>query len=44
MNRAAPWDRQPLADLTRSLTAVCMGREPADLVITGGRLVPPFVA
>jgi adenine deaminase len=39
MNRAAPWDRQPLAALTRSLTAVCMGREPADLVITGGRLV-----
>jgi adenine deaminase len=39
MNRAATWDRQPLADLTRSLTAVCMGREPADLVIVGGRLV-----
>jgi adenine deaminase len=39
MNRAATWSRQPLAELTRSLTAVCMGREPADLVITGGRLV-----
>jgi len=39
MNRAPTWDRQPLADLTRSLTAVCMGREPADLVIVGGRLV-----
>src|SRR5919201_33876 len=31
--------RKPLADVTRSLTAVCMGREPADLVVTGGRLV-----
>src|ERR671934_459144 len=31
--------RKPLADVTRSLTAVCMGREPADLVITSGRLV-----
>src|SRR5919109_1669633 len=31
--------RRPLAELTRSLTAVCMGREPADLVVTGGRLV-----
>src|SRR5919198_630076 len=31
--------RKPLAEMTRSLTAVCMGREPADLVITGGRLV-----
>ncbi|MGI8606743.1 MAG: adenine deaminase [Gaiellaceae bacterium] len=39
MNRAATWSRQPLAELTRSLTTVCMGREPADLVITGGRLV-----
>jgi adenine deaminase len=39
MNRAATWNRQPLAELTRSLTAVCMGKEPADLVITGGRLV-----
>ena len=27
------------AELGRSLAAVCMGREPADLVITGGRLV-----
>jgi hypothetical protein len=32
MNRAPTWDRLPLADLTRSLTATCMGREPADLV------------
>jgi hypothetical protein len=39
MNRAPTWDRQPLADLTRSLTATCMVREPADLVIVGGRLV-----
>jgi adenine deaminase len=39
MNRAATWNRQPLAELTRSLTAVCMGREAADLVITGGQLV-----
>jgi adenine deaminase len=39
MNRAATSSRQPLAELTRSLTAVCMGREPADLVVTGGRLV-----
>src|SRR5438105_3317338 len=31
--------RTPLAGVTRSLTAVCMGREPADLVVTGGRLV-----
>src|ERR671930_668718 len=36
MERGPP---KPLAELTRSLTAVCMGREPADLVITGGRLV-----
>src|SRR5215210_181692 len=39
MSQAATWDRRPLAELTRSLTAVCMGREPADLVVTGGRLV-----
>ncbi len=31
--------RQPLHEVARSLTAVCMGREPADLVIRGGRLV-----
>src|ERR671931_59209 len=31
--------RSSLADVTGSLTAVCMGREPAELVITGGRLV-----
>jgi adenine deaminase len=27
------------ADIARSLADVCMGREPADLLITGGRLV-----
>jgi adenine deaminase len=31
--------RKSLAEVGRSLTAVCMGREPADLLITGGRLV-----
>lgn len=31
--------RRPLAEVTRELTAVCMGREPADLVVRGGRLV-----
>ena len=31
--------RPPLSSLTRTLSDVCMGREPADLVITGGRLV-----
>src|SRR5213080_3113970 len=31
--------RRSLAEVTRTLTAVCMGREPADLVVTGGRLV-----
>jgi len=31
--------RKSLAALTRSLTAVCMGREPADTIVTGGRLV-----
>jgi adenine deaminase len=31
--------RKSLAEVGRTLTAVCMGREPADLVITGGRLV-----
>ena len=31
--------RRPLSEVTRELTAVCMGREPAELVIRGGRLV-----
>jgi adenine deaminase len=31
--------RPSLAAVGRTLTDVCMGREPADLVITGGRLV-----
>ena len=31
--------RPSLPSLTRTLSDVCMGREPADLVITGGRLV-----
>jgi adenine deaminase len=31
--------RSKLSEVTRSLTDVCMGRTPADLVITGGRLV-----
>ncbi len=31
--------RRPLSEVTRELTAVCMGRQPADLVIRGGRLV-----
>jgi adenine deaminase len=31
--------RPSLASLGRTLADVCMGREPADLVITGGRLV-----
>ena len=31
--------RPNLATATRVLTDVCMGREPADLVVTGGRLV-----
>ncbi len=31
--------RTPLTEATRSLTAVCMGREPADLVVANGRLV-----
>src|SRR3954470_13537911 len=30
---------RPLSAVTRSLADVCMGRAPADLVITGGRLV-----
>src|SRR3954447_10346564 len=30
---------RPLSALTRTLADVCMGRTPADLVITGGRLV-----
>ena len=31
--------RASLASVSRTLSDVCMGREPADLVITGGRLV-----
>ena len=31
--------RRPLSEVTRELTAVCMGRQPAELVIRGGRLV-----
>src|SRR5512146_631853 len=31
--------RRPLSALTRELTAVAMGREPAELVIRNGRLV-----
>jgi adenine deaminase len=31
--------RTPLWEVTRELTAVCMGRAPADLVVRGGRLV-----
>ena len=31
--------RRPLFEVTRELTAVAMGRRPADLVIRGGRLV-----
>jgi adenine deaminase len=31
--------RRPLAELTRELTDICMGRAPADLVVRGGRLV-----
>src|SRR5512132_1942736 len=31
--------RPSLSSVTRTLSDVCMGREPADLVITGGRLV-----
>ena len=31
--------RRPLSELTRELTAVCMGRQHADLVVRGGRLV-----
>src|SRR3954471_13826925 len=30
---------RPLSAVTRTLADVCMGRAPADLVITGGRLV-----
>jgi adenine deaminase len=33
------YGRPSLSSLTRTLADVCMGREPADLVITGGRLV-----
>jgi adenine deaminase len=31
--------RAPLSEVTRELSAVCMGRTPADLVIRNGRLV-----
>ena len=31
--------RRPLSELTRELTAVCMGRQHADLVVRGGRIV-----
>src|SRR3954447_13625467 len=31
--------RRPLSEVARELTAVCMGRRPADLVIRNGRLV-----
>ena len=31
--------RSPLSEVTRELSAVCMGRRPADLVIRNGRLV-----
>ncbi len=31
--------RRPLAEVTRNLVATAMGREPADLIIRGGRLV-----
>jgi adenine deaminase len=31
--------RRPLSELTRELADVCMGREPAELVVRGGRLV-----
>src|SRR5581483_5600782 len=34
-----PAARKSLAETGRSLTAVCMGREPADLLIRNGRLV-----
>src|SRR6185503_3655181 len=30
---------RPLSSTTRTLSDVCMGRTPADLLITGGRLV-----
>src|SRR5919199_463459 len=34
-----PAGPRPLSALTRTLADVCMGREPADLLIRGGRLV-----
>jgi adenine deaminase len=30
---------KPLSEVTRGLVDVCMGREPADLIVIGGRLV-----
>jgi adenine deaminase len=32
-------ERRPLSEVARELTAVCMGRRPADLIIRNGRLV-----
>src|SRR6185369_4108098 len=32
-------ERRPLPEVARELTAVCMGRRPADLIIRNGRLV-----
>ena len=34
-----PAGSRPLSAFTRTLSDVCMGRTPADLLITGGRLV-----
>lgn len=31
--------RRPLSEVTRELSAVCMGRRPADLIVRGGRVV-----
>src|SRR5919108_3197689 len=39
MGQAPTSSRRSLSELTRQLAAVCMGRERADVVITGGRLV-----
>jgi adenine deaminase len=32
-------ERRPLSEVARELTAVCMGRRPADLIVRNGRLV-----
>jgi adenine deaminase len=37
--QASNGGRARLSEVTRALTDVCMGRQPADAVITGGRLV-----